>query len=422
MANTKITDLTELAAKPATDDILAIVDVTGTDTTKKITVARLMESDVTGNATTATTATVANTVATADTTDTSCSVALFEAATGNQAAKTDAGLAYNAGTGTLTATALVGPLTGSVAGAIPANATDTGTAGTIAWDASLNLMRKFRQLGKLDSPMREVGDALVRGIMSREDSALLPTGFVADAKNVRMNDGTATTRNGYVQKVSLGATTYSANYFGGIGSDRTNKVALFEAEHMRLWDGVSTSSVRFDKNLIIQENLDGILTEDGNLLRQEVAEVFTSLGTFSNSNEGIQFANKEIVFKGLGEILPVSLSPALYLGGPAQTWDGDPGYGFEVDPGIPETDYGIVVGDRMAIQSDKDQISFSDLANPSNFDVLNKFTFGKGDGDDVVGMAPVPENAAIVFKRRSTWAISDLELLPNAFRGIRFRT
>ena len=140
MANTKITDLTELAAKPATDDILAIVDVTGTDTTKKITVARLMESDVTGNATTATTATVANTVATADTTDTSCSVALFEAATGNQAAKTDAGLAYNAGTGTLTATALVGPLTGSVAGAIPANATDTGTAGTIAWDASLNFL------------------------------------------------------------------------------------------------------------------------------------------------------------------------------------------------------------------------------------------------------------------------------------------
>jgi hypothetical protein len=45
---------------------------------------------------------------------------------------------------------------------------------------------------------------------------------------------------------------------------------------------------------------------------------------------------------------------------------------------------------------------------------LNKFNFGKGDGDDVVGMAPVPENAAIVFKRRSTWAISDLELLPNA--------
>jgi hypothetical protein len=154
MANTKITALAELDEKPATIDVLAIVDVTGTDTTKKITVANLMKSDVTGNAatatlaTTATTAIVANAVAAADTTNTSCSVALFEGATGDQAAKTDAGLAYNAGTGTLTATALAGPLTGnvtgnvtgSVAGAVPANASDTGTAGTIAWDDTLNFL------------------------------------------------------------------------------------------------------------------------------------------------------------------------------------------------------------------------------------------------------------------------------------------
>lgn len=266
--------------------------------------------------------------------------------------------------------------------------------------------------------MREVGDALVRGIMSREDSALLPTGFVADAKNVRMDDGTATTRNGYVQKVSLGATTYSVNYFGGIGSDRSNNAALFQVKSMELWDGSGTSTVRFDEGFILAEGgataSDVISTESGNTLIQGT-DVFVSLGTFNNSNDGILFANKEVMFKGLGEILPVSLS--FHLGGPAQVWDGswenDNAY-FAIDPGIPETDYGIVVGDRLAIQSDKDEVAFSDLANPSNFDVLNKFTFGKGDGDDVVGMAPVPENAAIVFKRRSTWAISDLELLPNA--------
>ena len=63
MANTKISALSALNEKPATDDILAIVDVTGTDTTKKITVARLMESDVTGNATTATTAATVTTAA-----------------------------------------------------------------------------------------------------------------------------------------------------------------------------------------------------------------------------------------------------------------------------------------------------------------------------------------------------------------------
>lgn len=277
-------------------------------------------------------------------------------------------------------------------------------------------------MGKLDSPMREVGDALVRGIMSREDSALLPSGFVADAKNVRMDDGTATTRNGYVQKVSLGATTYSANYFGGIGSNRSNSAALFQVKSMEIWDGSGTSTVRFDQNLILLEGGTSpdltrysLLTESGDSLVQE-GDVFVSLGTFPNSNGGIQFNNKEIVFKGLGNFLPVSLT-ALFLGGPAQAWDGEEENDirdFAIDPGIPETDYGVVVGDRLAVQSNKDEIAFSDLANPSNFDVLNKFTFGKGDGDDVVGMAPVPENAAIVFKRRSTWAISDLELLPNA--------
>ena len=61
----------------------------------------------------------------ADTTDTSCSVALFESATGDLAPKTDGGATYNAGTGTLTATAFAGALTGNVTG----NA--SGTAATV---------------------------------------------------------------------------------------------------------------------------------------------------------------------------------------------------------------------------------------------------------------------------------------------------
>jgi hypothetical protein len=63
------------------------------------------------------------TITVADTTDTSCSVALFESATGDLAPKSDGGVTYNAGTGTLTATAFSGPLTGNVTG----NA--SGTAG-----------------------------------------------------------------------------------------------------------------------------------------------------------------------------------------------------------------------------------------------------------------------------------------------------
>ena len=52
----------------------------------------------------------------ADTTDTTCFPALFESATGDLEPKTDAGLAYNAGTGVLTATGFAGALTGNVTG------------------------------------------------------------------------------------------------------------------------------------------------------------------------------------------------------------------------------------------------------------------------------------------------------------------
>ena len=61
----------------------------------------------------------------ADTTDTSCSVALFESATGDLAPKTDGGATYNASTGVLTATGFAGALTGNVTGNC------SGTAATV---------------------------------------------------------------------------------------------------------------------------------------------------------------------------------------------------------------------------------------------------------------------------------------------------
>ena len=102
---------------------------------------------LTGNATTATTlatartiggtsfdgsaAIVPATITVADTTDTTAFVALFNSATGDLAPKTDAGITYNAGTGTLTATAFVGPITGDVTGnASGTAATVTGAAQT----------------------------------------------------------------------------------------------------------------------------------------------------------------------------------------------------------------------------------------------------------------------------------------------------
>lgn len=70
----------------------------------------------------------AATVVTVDSTDATSSIAMFDSATGNQAAKTDAGLTYNATTGVLTSTAgFAGPLTGAVAGNVTGNLTGNVT-------------------------------------------------------------------------------------------------------------------------------------------------------------------------------------------------------------------------------------------------------------------------------------------------------
>jgi len=101
-------------------------------------------------------------VVVADTTDTSCSVALFESATGSLPPKTDGGLTYNAGTGALTATGFVGPLTGNVTGDV------TGTLQTAA-------QANITSVGTLTS-LTVGGDVDINGLVKVNDgSASAPT-------------------------------------------------------------------------------------------------------------------------------------------------------------------------------------------------------------------------------------------------------
>ena len=81
-------------------------------------------------------ATLAATVTVIDSTDTSSYIAMFDSATGSLAAKTDAGITYNAGTGMLTATGFTGPLTGTLQTASQTNITAVGTIATGVWQGT----------------------------------------------------------------------------------------------------------------------------------------------------------------------------------------------------------------------------------------------------------------------------------------------
>ena len=132
---------------------------------------------VTGNASTATNST---TVTVADTTDTTCSVALFESATGSLGAKTDAGATYNAGTGVLTATGFSGPLTGNVTG----NASGTALTVTQAAQTAITSVGTLTSLA--------VSGGIVAPIQIPTAKTASYTLVIGDAgKLIQMNVGSA---------------------------------------------------------------------------------------------------------------------------------------------------------------------------------------------------------------------------------------
>ena len=121
----------------------------------------------------------------ADTTDTSCSVALFESATGDLAPKTDGGLTYNAGTGTLTATALAGPLTGNVTG----NA--SGTAATVTGAAQSAITSTGTLTGVTVSGTGTIGVAVGQAVDLDRKTADYTLVLGDAGKVIEINSGSA---------------------------------------------------------------------------------------------------------------------------------------------------------------------------------------------------------------------------------------
>jgi hypothetical protein len=123
----------------------------------------------------------------ADTTDTSCSVALFESATGDLGPKTDGGLTYNAGTGMLTATGLTGPLTGNVTG----NA--SGTAATVT-GAAQSAITSVGTLSALTVTGAVTAGSMVAPLAFNAQTGTTYTFVAADAgKMVTSSNGSAQT-------------------------------------------------------------------------------------------------------------------------------------------------------------------------------------------------------------------------------------
>ena len=152
-----------LATDPTADRTITLPDATGT---------------------VALTGAVPTTITVADTTDTTAFVALWESATGDLAPKSDAGITYNAGTGTLTATAFAGPLTGNVTG----NA--SGTALTVTQAAQTAITSVGTLTGLTMSGAIDAGDQIISKAVFKDVGETLATnGTSGSTATIDLEDG-----------------------------------------------------------------------------------------------------------------------------------------------------------------------------------------------------------------------------------------
>jgi hypothetical protein len=286
-------------------------------------------------------------------------------------------------------------------------------------------MTRYRSYGRLDDRVLEAGDTGFVGLGTREEPTQLNGGFVSNAKNMRMDDGKATTRVGVEKILEFGATEqteiYASRFYGGIGGQDRNQVLMLQEDKLQLWDGQIATQEDVDAGLATSVG-DQIVTSKNfatiyrfppylpiNLKFRLLEEGQTFDEILAEGMDVIQYNNQVILLQGRGKNLPINLD--FFLPQPAQKWNGNTNENFVEDDSIPPGDFGIVTGNRLGIQTDADTISFSDIADESTYDVANEFRFGVGDGDDIIGMSPIPEASALIFKRRSMWAITGLNLM-----------
>jgi hypothetical protein len=190
-----------------------IIAATAADTVAKLTVGSNGQvlTAASGQSTGLQWATMTHTAITvADTTDTTCFVGLFESATGDLAPKTDAGATYNAGTGTLTATAFAGPLTGNVTG----NASGTAATVTGAAQSAITSVGNLTGL-TVSGNLTVTGTTTNQLNVTTDADAIAPA--VGDENKYVRTTGTAvvTLPQNSAQAFAVGTTIYYERYGTG---------------------------------------------------------------------------------------------------------------------------------------------------------------------------------------------------------------
>ena len=258
-------------------------------------------------------------------------------------------------------------------------------------------------LSQDDGQFTEELDTAFYGIDNRREAGLLRTtrgygqsnqempnpGLLADAMNVRLEDGNVRRRGGIFAPVDLNAPAFPALLGSGTWQDPQ------ESEWLVALCATST-----------------YLTASNRSARQ----IPLPAGVFLDAPlEVIQTFDKLLLLRG------VDHPPLEWSGNYAEPWKVVQRTLNEDSPtfleALPPTAWGAVSQDRLFFAVDGDTLGWSDLLDYTRTDsTLARERFNQGESDNITAAAPYQGNRLIVFKQRCIYFMDNLTPAMDAYR------
>ncbi len=254
-----------------------------------------------------------------------------------------------------------------------------------------------------DGQFLEELDTAFYGVDNRREPGLLRTtrgygpsnqeltapGLLAEAQNVRLEDGNVRRRGGIFPPSDLNAPAFGGFAGTGVWQDPDASEWLVALCFSETW---LTASNRSPRRIPLPEGV-----------------------TLNPPLDLVQTFNKLLLFRGYNE--------------PALEWNGDysePWKVVERTPvedtptfldALPPTEWGVVTQDRVFFPVDGDTLGWSDILDYTRTDTaLARERFNQGESDSITAAAPYQGNRLIVFKNRSIYFMDGLTPAMDAYR------
>jgi len=265
---------------------------------------------------------------------------------------------------------------------------------------------RHRDYGSGDELPLIDGDAAFRGVDERIAPALLPSGMVSKAKNLRFRNGAAEPRGGHVILPCLptdGLTRWGEAYGAATIADPGGEEYAIIAADGGLWKVkpfMPAEQIQSPFGYLMDEDLDFLVDEDGKPL--ELSDGAAGVKPFYQI---VQAFNTQIVIRGEDKVAMVMRNLADGFDYVEQTGQGD-----GTLP-IPGSAFGLFLGNRMFLETARDQVVAGDVLDYTRYSQFDDFRINQGDNDRLVAMVAVADgdNSILMLKDQSCWLASNVK-------------